>query len=619
MFGLDKSRVENLLLQMEEVGYLNPRYKFYRPNNKFVLLGTGTFSYVYEMYDTQAIESHYAAKVIGLGKKEIDNKLILETTQTQYYLGAQSENILRVFELWEIKVKLDVAGNICNVIGINEQGYEKEEGIIVQIILSERLENNLFKDKYGNVLLQRDDLRTEEGIIKFAKDVGKALCIVHNKGFIHRDVKLENIFWDEKTAHYKLGDFGIARYIGDEDAETIVFTNGYGAPEIERQLVNSYNITADMYSFGITLFLLLNDIKFPASDGYYPNFVQYSKDFIIPAPRYASENMSRVIRKMCSYYVENRYQSVEEMLTDLARFEGGYKNEEFIENEDLSTEFYHDMRVGTEPRTDNGNLDEQNKLEEISWWEKEEDNLNRQERKNLEQCYEEMYKKSCMWIICISTILFAFFFIALSPNPGYVKLWQFWVLPITMFIESILQRFNEFQVEFGIITIGLALFSIYTIGLNITQIVIIAIIILGLPAITAGCAMGIGIWIVQILTEKNDYFSILNRWDMGWIVIIGIIIVLKKHIIVRVLYNEKSQKRYIKLIWILDKIWFLLIFAGIGILILGRLDFIVIPEILKHIHLVRVGIGMFLVAVLYLKYYGLLNCEEEENTDESMD
>ena len=46
------------------------------------------------------------------------------------------------------------------------------------------------------------------------------MLVIHNSGYLHRDIKLENIFWDEESRQYKLGDFGIAKYIGDGDAET---------------------------------------------------------------------------------------------------------------------------------------------------------------------------------------------------------------------------------------------------------------------------------------------------------------------------------------------------------------------------------------------------------------
>ena len=160
----------------------------------------------------------------------------------------------------------------------------------------EKLNNIISKDKFGNVKLLKNDLETEDEVVNFAKQVGSALLITHNNNFLHRDVKLENIFWDEELQQYKLGDFGEAKYVENGNAETVIFTDGYGAPEIDKRLQGSYIATADIYSFGVTLYLLLNDLRFPGSNSYRTNSIQYDKDFVFPAPIHASKDMARLIR-----------------------------------------------------------------------------------------------------------------------------------------------------------------------------------------------------------------------------------------------------------------------------------------------------------------------------------
>lgn len=151
-------------------------------------------------------------------------------------------------------------------------------------------------------------------MLTFAMQIGQAIYLAHAGNILHRDVKLENIFRDEETGQYKLGDFGLAKYVEDGRAETVAYTDGYGAPEISRRLYDNYGATADIYSFGITLYLLLNDLCFPGSSGYYSSEVQYQPDYILPAPRNASEPMAAVLRKMCSYRSTERYQSMAEVL-----------------------------------------------------------------------------------------------------------------------------------------------------------------------------------------------------------------------------------------------------------------------------------------------------------------
>lgn len=623
MLSLDKAGVDKLLLQLEDKQFIDPRYQFVKENTELKLLGTGGFSYVYEMYDSVAPENHYAAKVVGLGTKPVDEQYILETTQIQYFLSEQSENIMRVIALWTMKLHLDESGNVIGITGVNQEGYEHADGVLLEIVLMEKLENILVKDKYGNVELLRDELRTEEGVICFAENVGRALFAVHNNGFLHRDIKLENIFWDPVLELYKLGDFGIARFVGDGDAETVVFTDGYGAPEIERQLAESYNLTADIYSLGITLFLLLNELKFPASDGYHANIVQYTKDFIVPAPSNSSEEMARIIRKMCSYQVKDRYQSVEEVLMDIGRIDGSYTDRGFTEYEDLETETYREIDdFKTETYIEPDKSSEQEKIEEneeeIPWWRKEDSELTREERKKKIQSENESYTSSSIWRMIITALLTILLLKSFSPNAVYVSRWEFWILPIAVFVEAILQRVKEFHAEFGFVTVGIAVFSMYYLGIDVPQIVPIVAVIMGIPAITAGVSIGIGLWIAQMLTGKLAWLSVFSKWDLGWIVLILFAAVIESYILFRADYRKANNYETFVISWVMDKIWYLMIIAGIILLLLGHFKVIIIPEIVKHIHLVRTGIGFYIVELFYMWYYGLFD-DEEADIDEPLD
>lgn len=618
MLGLDKLGADKLLLQLEEKQFIDPRYQFVKENNELKLLGTGGFSYVYEMYDSLAPDNHYAAKVVGLGAKAVDEKLILETTQIQYFLSEQSENIMRVIALWTMKLQLDEDGNVNDIIGINQEGYDSAEGVVLEIILMEKLDNILAKDKYGNIELLRDELRTEEGVIRFAENIGRALFVVHNNGFLHRDIKLENIFWDQESRQYKLGDFGIARYVGEGDAETVVFTDGYGAPEIERQLAESYNLTADIYSFGITLFLLLNDLRFPGSDGYHTNLIQYSKDFIVPAPLNASNEMASIIRKMCSYQVKDRYQSVEEVLMDIGRIDGSYTDKGFTEYDDLETETYREDDSLTETYREETEETKENTDEEIPWWRKEDSELNREERKKKMQSENESYTSSSIWRMVLTALLTVLLLKAFSPDASYIERWEFWILPIAVFVESVLQRVKEFHAEFGFLTIGVAVFSMYYLGVDIPQIAAIIVVLIGIPAITAGFSIGMGLWIAQMITGKMAWLILFSSWDLGWIVLILLAAIIQSYIHFRANFKKANYYETFIITWIMDKIWCLMIISGIIMLILGHFKVVEVPEIIKHIHLVRTGIGFYVVEVFYLWLYGLLFNEDAE-TDESLD
>ncbi|MDE7431348.1 MAG: protein kinase, partial [Lachnospiraceae bacterium] len=148
-----------------------------------------------------------------------------------------------------------------------------------------------------------------------------ALQRAHNKNILHRDIKLENVFYSPEKKQYKLGDFGIAKMTQDGFASTVAFTKGYAAPEVRGiQADDQYDNTADIYSFGIMLFVLMNHMKFPDSDTYNVNLsMQYSKGYIVPRPENASEQFYQVIARLCMFDPDKRYQSMEEVITDIER------------------------------------------------------------------------------------------------------------------------------------------------------------------------------------------------------------------------------------------------------------------------------------------------------------
>lgn len=624
MGNFDRAGVEKILLQLEDKVFFDSEspYKFYRVENSLCLLGAGGTSYVYEMYDEQAPDRHYALKVIGFSGSLDDINGVSYSVSAQYQLSEQSENIVRVISLRTMKLIFDDEDNVTGLVRDNEESFDASEGLPIQMILMEKLESIISKDKYGNVYLTRNELRTEEEIINFTKQIGRAIFTVHSYSVLHRDIKLENIFWDPVSGRYKLGDFGVARYVDDGSAETVLFTDGYGAPEIEKRLRDSYNATADIYSFGITLYLLLNDLKFPGSDSYRANLIQYEKDFIPPAPQNSSERMARIVRTMCNYRPEDRYQSIEEVLMEIGRLDGTYTEKGFEEEyEDIPTELYReedDLETATYREDQEDPMVEE---ETKSWLDKDESEFTREERKKLAKAIAEMYVSSSRWRFFLTAIATFCIYKALSPNAEYVKNWLFWILPISLVVESVLQRIREFHIEFCIVTICLAMFSIINLRPDVPHILMILIVLIGSPTLTAGCAAGTGLWILQSITGKWAWLSFLSDWDLGWIAIIGLATVIFSNIFMSEVYDRVPKLGEIILLRIMETVCFLIVVTGIILLILSGLKIIVIPEIITHLHLVRTGIGIYAVLLFYLWHYGLLDDDTEEETDinESLD
>lgn len=88
----------------------------------------------------------------------------------------------------------------------------------------------------------------------FAGELALALAYLHENGFIYRDIKPENILFDNE-GHVKLTDFGLAKQL-DENTMTNSFcgTPQYLAPEVIKK--EGYNHMVDWYGLGILLFEL---------------------------------------------------------------------------------------------------------------------------------------------------------------------------------------------------------------------------------------------------------------------------------------------------------------------------------------------------------------------------
>ena len=583
-------------------------------------LGAGSYGDVYKIKkcDYNGTEYFSALKVISLPKDEDERAEIELSCGTVENIREFYEDKLKNLQT-EIELMSQFKGK-TNIVSYEDHEIvpktgEPADGFDVFV----RME--LLEDLRYIQLSRPALLNNQIEIIRIGKDICTALEVCRSHYIIHRDIKPGNIM-RSKDGDYKLGDFGIARFVGDGDAETVVFTDGYGAPEIERQLAESYNLTADIYSLGITLFLLLNGLKFPASDGYHANIAQYTKDFIVPAPSNSSEEMARIIRKMCSYQVKDRYQSVEEVLMEIGRIDGSYTDRGFTEYEDLETETYSEIDdLETETYKEPDESSEQEKTEEneeIPWWRKDDSELTREERKKKIQSENESYTSSSIWRMIITALLTVLLLKSFSPNAAYVSRWEFWILPIAVFVEAILQRVKEFHAEFGFVTVGIAVFSMYYLGIDVPQIVPIVAVIMGIPAITAGVSIGMGLWIAQMLTGKLAWLSVFSKWDLGWIVLILFAAVIESYILFRADYRRANNYEAFIISWIMDKIWILMIIAGIILLLLGHFKVIIIPEIVKHIHLVRTGIGFYIVELFYMWYYGLFD-DEKADIDEPLD
>jgi serine/threonine protein kinase len=93
---------------------------------------------------------------------------------------------------------------------------------------------------------------TPEEIKSIARKILSGLDYLHDKGFIHRDLKPGNIMIGFKTQQVKLIDLGLAYSEGYVDSLLVAGTPKYMAPEMSGSK-STFNKTTDIYSFGLIL------------------------------------------------------------------------------------------------------------------------------------------------------------------------------------------------------------------------------------------------------------------------------------------------------------------------------------------------------------------------------
>lgn len=159
------------------------------------------------------------------------------------------------------------------------------------------------------------------------KSVLNALYYAHRKGIIHRDLKPSNIMIDE-SGKVLVTDFGLAKEMNidliRETSHQIAGTFEYMAPEQFDPKVGEISELTDIYSLGVSFYEMVTG-KLPFA-GDSPINVAFKHLSSLPVPPRSIiptllPRAEAIILKMLEKDPKNRYQSVEEALTDVMDLE----------------------------------------------------------------------------------------------------------------------------------------------------------------------------------------------------------------------------------------------------------------------------------------------------------
>jgi len=169
----------------------------------------------------------------------------------------------------------------------------------------------------------------EQEAIDIVIQVAQALAHAHHHGLVHRDVKPKNIMIN-KQGVVKLADMGLARETADIEAAQSEAGKTYGTPcyIAPEQIRGEIDIDgrADIYGLGATFYhMVTGRVPFTGNNSAEIIKKHLQKKLIPPdhVNTSLSAGVSEVIELMMAKRRQDRYDNIEELLTDLEALRGG--------------------------------------------------------------------------------------------------------------------------------------------------------------------------------------------------------------------------------------------------------------------------------------------------------
>lgn len=158
----------------------------------------------------------------------------------------------------------------------------------------------------------------------------RALKYLHARGIVHGDVKPSNLMVDARK-RIKIGDFGLARRVSDEDGSLLKGTTKYMAPETVSDEFGDVGPASDLYSLGFSAYELMCGPNF---ESLFPGLSAFGRDKQIAWMMWHAardrrlpdvhrvlqgvpDDLALVVNKLCEKDPAKRYQTADEALSDL--------------------------------------------------------------------------------------------------------------------------------------------------------------------------------------------------------------------------------------------------------------------------------------------------------------
>lgn len=140
----------------------------------------------------------------------------------------------------------------------------------------------------GNLHQRIKEGLTPHEALRITRQLADALAFAHSKGFVHRDLKPDNVLFRQHNDDAILTDFGIAKAVQSDtqltQLGTAVGTPKYMSPEQARG--EAVDGRSDLYSLGVMLFEMLTGQPPYLADDAFALAIKHMQD---PIPRLSTE------------------------------------------------------------------------------------------------------------------------------------------------------------------------------------------------------------------------------------------------------------------------------------------------------------------------------------------
>jgi eukaryotic-like serine/threonine-protein kinase len=257
-------------------------------------VGSGSFATVYRARDLE-LGREVAIKQIHLQYLEDPKQLDRYWAEAQLLASLHHPNIVTIFDIYR------------------ERGW----------LILELMQSNLAERMAGRQM----DLRALRTTLAHCL---RALKYLHSRGIIHGDIKPANMMIDARR-RVKLGDFGLARRVSDDEGSLLKGTTKYMAPEVVSEEFGEIGPASDLYSLGFASYDLMCGPNF---ESLFPGLSAFGRNKQVAwmmwhaaADRRLPEisrvlegvpdDLQHVIPKLCEKDQTKRYKSADDALSDL--------------------------------------------------------------------------------------------------------------------------------------------------------------------------------------------------------------------------------------------------------------------------------------------------------------